>query len=96
MSIFQEMYPLHRIESEWHFHELERMLSEAIARGFVHEIPVSRRPTLKRYYTNPTVRWFIEYESGDIYSLLGPGERSCGTWEPVPPEELPTPSDTIQ
>ena len=96
MSIFHDMHPLHAIESNWHFRELERMLSEAIDRGFVQEIPESRRPTPTFYHVDHSERWFIDYESGDIYSLHGPGERSCGYWHPIDPEELPLPPAMLQ
>jgi len=73
MSIFNEMYPLHEVETHRDFHELERMLSESIERGFVREIPVTRRASLQRH-CDSFERWFVEYESGEIYSLKSPGE----------------------
>lgn len=89
------MYEPKFVESRWHFRELERMLSEAMDRGFVREIPVTYRHPEQHYY-DPPERWFIETQSGTIYSLSSPGERSCGVWQPVLPEYLPSGPDTVQ
>lgn len=85
------MYEPKFVESHWHFTELERMLSEAIDRGFVREIPVPYRSTSELRYSDSSERWFVECESGAIYSLCAPGERSCGTWQPVPTGDLHSP-----
>jgi hypothetical protein len=42
MSIFQEMWPQRTFATMREHTELQRMLSEAIARGYVEEIPVLR------------------------------------------------------
>jgi hypothetical protein len=40
MSIFKDMHEGRRFGSWGDFHEVERVLSEAISRGFVEEVPV--------------------------------------------------------
>ncbi len=54
------------------------MLSETIERGYVLEIPVSSD---RRTYHDE--RWFLEKETGVVFSLVGPEERWRGFWGEV-------------
>ncbi len=42
MTIFKEMRETRVIDPGWDYHELLRMLSEAIARGYVDQVPVMK------------------------------------------------------
>jgi hypothetical protein len=95
MGIFREMYPLHVIESIRDFHEIERMLSEAIGRGYVLELPVNRKLP-PGFYSGSRERWFLDLETEEIYSLRNPEERSCGYWEQVDIESIPFTTTEIQ
>jgi hypothetical protein len=55
------------------FDELQRMLREAIERGFVEEIPVS---IIQRIPWHET--WYREKATGEIYSLSEPNPPACG------------------
>jgi len=86
MSIFREMHPYREVGSWWNYTELRRMLSEAISRGFVEEVPVLKKHPMVR-----TVNWYRDKESGEIYYLVPPDpgdERSRGCWDRVDMEEL--------
>jgi len=96
MSMFRDMYALRAVESQRAFVELERMLSEAIQRGFVREIPVTRQLPEGQLYPHATERWFLDIDSGEIYSLSDPGERSCGQWNHVEFEEIQRDSEKLQ
>ena len=75
MSIFQEMHEQRLFNSEWEYRELRRMLSEAIARGYVEKIPVIK--------PDPFIldeEWYRDKETGEVYSLVGPHEKSRGQW----------------
>jgi hypothetical protein len=78
MSIFEEMYPYRHFDSWRSFTELQRMLGEAITRGFVEEIPVMKTHPMIR-----VVKWYRDKESGEIYSLVPPDFPACGNWEKV-------------
>ena len=64
VTIFNEMHQTRVIDPGRDYHELLRMLSEAIARGNVEPVPVMRprRPA-------PSRTWYREKETGDINSL---------------------------
>ena len=92
MSIFEEMYPYRNFEFRRDFDELQRMLGEAVSRGFVEEVHVvgnGKVPQLDR-------KWYRDKETGDIYSLTLPWERSLGYWERVDIEDFIDPNQAIQ
>lgn len=83
MSIFQEMYEPRTFFSPSDYQEVVRMLSQAIERGWVEEIPVAiRRPVPW------DEKWFREKETGEVYLLEAPNPPATGTWRPVEPDEL--------
>jgi hypothetical protein len=83
MSIFEQMYAFRQFDSWRDFDELKRMLSEAISRGFVEEVPVMNKREVPR-----TENWYRDKETGDIYSLIPPEPPARGGWERVDVEEL--------
>ena len=98
MSLFRDMYSMRVIHSLYDLHELERMLGQAIERGFAQEIFVSRNPISGQVVSNRLERWFADVESGDIYSLqYGDGERGYwGQWDAIQSEEFLNGSMGIQ
>jgi hypothetical protein len=91
MNIFQEMFNRHKFDSFRDFTEVERMLQQAIGRGYVQEIPV----TLAREV--PQVEhWYKDIETGDVYCLIPPEQTARGYWGPVPLEEYRMPMDELQ
>lgn len=92
MSIFEEMFPYRNFEFMRDVNELQRMLSEAISRGFVEEVtPIAhgKLPELPE-------KWYRDKESGEIYSLTLPWERSLGHWERVDLDDFIDPDQTVQ
>ena len=67
MNVFREMFDNDKFESLREFTELQRMLRQAIERGYVEEVPV----TLKREVSQ-VEHWYRDKETGDIYSLIPP------------------------
>jgi hypothetical protein len=90
MTIFREMHEARVVVPGWDYRELLRMLSEAIARGHVEQVPVMK---LHRYAPRRT--WYREKETGQIYSLDPPDERP-GLWEEVDLKELIDPGEKVQ
>jgi hypothetical protein len=90
MGIFSDMYQMRCFNSDWEYRELKRMLSEAISRGYVEPIPVMDPHPYCR-----TEEWYREKETGEIYSLVPPEEKSRGRWTKVEREELIQPGETI-
>jgi hypothetical protein len=82
MSVFREMFDRKYIDHPHEYRELLRMLSEAIERGFVEEIP-NRWKGPGRF-----VRWFREKDTGVVYALEGPDDKSGGAWWELGPEDL--------
>ena len=78
MSIFVEMHSGKHIESSEDFDELQRMLAEAIDRGYVEEVPV-----MKKHPMVHVINWYRDKESGEIYSLVPPDFPARGRWEKV-------------
>ncbi len=67
------------------------MLSEAIERGYVEQIPVMK---LSRFL--PTMEWFREKETGEIYELIAPSEDvRGGAWSKVDPADLIDPNELV-
>jgi hypothetical protein len=96
MSVFSDMYPLRVIASHRDFQEIERMLSEAMDRGYVREVVVSRELPPNHLYSHVPERWFLDPESGEAYSLTVPRERSSGYRERLDLDSIQPPSCEIQ
>jgi hypothetical protein len=79
MGIFEEMWDGRSFFSHRDYTELRRMLSEAIAGGYVERIQVMPHHHVWSYKEE----WYRDKETGEIYSLTGPGERESGHWERV-------------
>lgn len=90
MTIFKEMRETREIGSQRDYHELLRMLSEAIARGYIEQVPV-----MKVHPYAPRLSWYREKETGVIYSLDPPDERG-GWWAEVDSSDLIAPGERIQ
>ena len=90
MNVFREMFDNDKFESLRELTELQRMLRQAIERGYVEEVPV----TLKREGSQ-VVQWYRDKETGDIYSLIPP-ESAAGCWGPVNLDEYQISSNEIQ
>jgi len=90
VTIFKEMHEARVINPGWDYHELLRMLSEAIARGHVEQVPV-----MKPHRYAPRRAWYQEKETGVIFSLDPPHERP-GVWAEVDPKDLIDPGEKIQ
>jgi hypothetical protein len=91
MGIFKEMYDGRHFESSRDYEELRRMLSEAISNGFIEQIP-----TTKPILSSSGEQWFRDKGTGEIYSLVPPGERSSGWWMRLDPEDFQTVTSTLQ
>jgi len=90
MAIFKDMHESREIGSRRDFEELQRMLSEAISRGYVEQVPVMKpSPFLSRQ------TWYRDKETGQIYSLVPPDDRG-GWWAEVDPEDLNEPDQKVQ
>lgn len=77
MGIFKEMYDGRHFERARDYQELCRMLLEAIERGFVEQVP-AMWSTWSQYEV-----WYRDKDTGEIYALTGPSERSSGHWDRV-------------
>lgn len=82
MNVFQEMFDRSKFESLREFIELQRMLRQAIERGYVEEISVALRREVSQ-----VERWYRDKETGDVYSLVPPEGAARGFWGPVPLDE---------
>jgi len=91
MGIFKEMYLMRLFNSDWEYRELRRMLSEAISRGYVEQIPV-----MKPHPWSPREEWYRDKQTGEIYSLYPPEEKNRGHWIKIDPEDLARPGETVQ
>ncbi len=90
MSIFMEMHEGRHFESLRDYQELKRMLSEAVSRGWVEQIPVMR-PIL----SSREEEWFRDRKSGEMYCLVAPGEKSSGWWTRIDGEDFVRPGETV-
>lgn len=78
--------------SDWEYRELRRMLSEAVSRGYVEQIPV-----MKKQNRFPLPReWYRDKETGEIYSLLAPEGKIRGSWDKVDPQDLVESGEPVQ
>jgi len=91
MGIFREMYEKRVFDSAWEYRELRRMLSEAISRGHVEQVPV-----MKPHRYSPRREWYRDKETGEIYSLDAPEKKSRGWWDKVDKQDLVGPGETVQ
>jgi len=60
MAIFREMHEKRGFDSEREYHELRRMLSEAISMGYVEQVPV-----MKPSRFLPKQEWYRDKETGE-------------------------------
>jgi len=90
VTIFRQIYEGREVSSKAHFDYLRRRLAEAIARGWIEQIPV-----MKPNRFSPNQEWYRDKETGEIYYLDPPGERG-GWWDRVDPEDLVGPNDKVQ
>ena len=90
MSIFKEMHEQRIFNTPREYQELRRMLSEAIERGCVEQIPV-----MKPSRFSPTKEWYRDKETGEIYELIPPDERA-GWWTKIDPSDLVDPNEPVQ
>jgi hypothetical protein len=91
MNVFREMFDNDKFESLRDFTELQRMLRQAIERGYVEEVPV----TLRREVSQ-VEHWYRDKETGDIYSLIPPESAARGFWGPVNLDEYQISLNEIQ
>ncbi|MBZ5689966.1 MAG: hypothetical protein LAP86_33670 [Acidobacteriia bacterium] len=90
MTVFKDMHETRVVDPGRDYHELLRMLSEAIARGYVEQVPV-----MKPHPYAPSRTWYRDMETGQIYSLDPPDERP-GWWAEVDPKDLIEPGENVQ
>jgi hypothetical protein len=91
MGIFKDMHEQRSFDSDWEYRELRRMLSEAISRGYVEQVPV-----MKPNRFSPGQEWFRDKETGEIYSLDKPEEKDRGLWAKLDPQDLVESGELIQ
>lgn len=84
------MHETRMIDSQRDYQELLRMLSEAIARGYVEQVPV-----MKPHPYAPRQTWYRDKETGQIYCLDPPDDRG-GWWAEVDPSDLIAPGEKVQ
>jgi hypothetical protein len=102
MSVFEEMYPPGVVSSHRDIREIEAMVWQTIERGFVREISVLRKKeSASRADSYAFERWFLEIESGIIFSLsyfTWCDIRQIGNshWLRVDPSEVADAAKSIQ
>jgi hypothetical protein len=90
MGIFKEMYDERHFESARDYVELRRMLSEAVERGCVEQVP-------RKWITwSQEEVWYRDRETGEVYALTGPPERSFGHWNRVDFQDFLRPPESVQ
>jgi hypothetical protein len=87
MGVFKEMYDGRHFESARDYAELRRKLSQVISNGYVEQIRVMR-PIL-----STGEEWYRDRETGELYCLVPPGERSSGWWTRIDPKDLVGPGE---
>jgi len=80
MSIFHEMYEGSSFPVDWQYLEVKRMLSEAMSRGFVRQIPALRPDGV---IAGGLEEWYQDNETGEIFGLVAPEERMRGRWSKI-------------
>jgi hypothetical protein len=74
LTIFKEMHETRVVDPGWDYRELLRMLSEAIARGYVEQVPV-----MKPHRTHPDGLGIGKRKPGRyILSIHQMSVRGCG------------------
>jgi hypothetical protein len=91
MGVFKDMHEGRHFESIRDYIGLRRMLSESISKGYVEQVPVMR-PIL----SSRNEEWYRDRETGEMYALVAPGEKSWGWWIRIDSEDLARPGETIQ
>jgi hypothetical protein len=91
MGVFREMHEGRHFDSLQEYTELRRMLSEAISKGNVEQIPV-----IKPILSSRCEEWYRDAETGEMYCLVAPGEQSWGWWTRIDSEDLVRPDETVQ
>lgn len=77
MGTFKKIHAVRVVNPGSDHDELLRMLSEAISRGYVEQIPVT-----KPHPHAPNLTWYRDKKTGQIYSLDPPGQLP-GWWTEV-------------
>ncbi len=90
MGVFKDMHEQRTVDPGRDYLELRRMLSEAIERGYVEQVPV-----MKRHPMSLRDEWYRDKETGEIYVLIAPDDRP-GCWDRIDPSELVDPGETVQ
>jgi hypothetical protein len=91
MGVFKQMHNGRHFESEREYTELRRMLSEAISNGHVERVPV-----IKPILSSRSEEWYRDKETGEMYCLVAPGEKSSGWWARIDLADLTHPGETVQ
>jgi hypothetical protein len=91
MGIFREMHEERGFNSGWEYRELRRMLSEAISRGYVEQVPV-----MKPFQFSRKQEWYRDTATGEIFCLLEPEENTRGWWDKVDMQDLVEPGQSLQ
>lgn len=81
MGIFKKIHAVRVVKPGSDHDELLRMLSEAISRGYVEQIPVT-----KPHPHAPNLSWYQDKKTGQIYSL-DPPDQLPGWWTEVHPDD---------
>jgi hypothetical protein len=84
------MHDGRHFESLRDYRELKQMLSEAVSRGCIEQVHVMR-PIL----SSRNEEWFRDKETGEIYCLVAPEEKSRGWWTRIDGDDLVRPSESI-
>lgn len=92
MGIFQEMHPQRTFASRREYLELCRMLSEAIANGYVEEVPVINDGRI----WGSEQHWYRDKQTTEMYRLVAPAERSLGWWSSIDPTDIVPSTDILQ
>jgi hypothetical protein len=91
MGIFKQMHEGRHFESLRDYTELKRMLSEAVSRGWVEQLPV-----IKPILSSRNEEWFRDKETGEMYSLVAPGEKSWGWWTKIDTADIVGSDEVVQ
>jgi hypothetical protein len=92
MGIFKDMREQRMFDSDWEYTELRRMLSEAISKGYVEQIPVMKK---QMRFSLPRES-YRDKETGKIYSLIAPDGQIRGGWDKVDFQDLVEPGEPVQ
>ncbi len=91
-SIFYDMHPNRSFQSWRDFEEVNRMLHEAIERGYVEAVTPLKAPDKL-----PTEEfWYRDKETGVIYKMSPPNPPARGLWERVDLDDYIAPDSSIQ